>query len=238
MLEKTLQSTHDVFISYRRDGGDVFAKLLYETLNNKRYSVFWDHVSIRHGDFRDKILSTIRQAKDVLVILSEDCLERCRNRGDLFFEEIKEAVDHNINTIPVFLRDFRMPSEEELKTYPEQIQKLLKLHGYLINVEHYDSTMASIYEAMEAKPVSYTESDVHRAAAYLLGSSMGDLREEEKNRLISGLLTSSYGTKIGNVMSSFLQTNPRYYNNIRLKFQYEISLDSAFTFGGVPVDTE
>ena len=237
-MAETGLPTHDIFISYRRDGGDVFAKLLYETLRHKRYAVFWDHVSVRHGDFRDKILSTVRQAKDVLVILSKDCLERCRNQGDLFFEEIKEAIDNNKNTIPVFLKDFHMPTEEEAKTYPEQIQKLLRLHGYLINVEHYDSTLGRICEVLEAKPNSYAESDVHQAASYLLSNGFSDLREEEKSSLVSGVLASSYGIRIAEIMSSFLRTNPRYYNNIRRKFHYEISLDSVFPFGSIPVDAE
>lgn len=94
MAEKGLPN-HDIFISYRRDGGDILAKLLYETLRHKKYSVFFDYESLSTGDYREKILETVRQSKDVIVVLSRDCLERCKNNDDLMYEEISEAIRHN-----------------------------------------------------------------------------------------------------------------------------------------------
>ena len=236
MMAENGLPNYDIFISYRRDGGDILARLLYETLRHKKYSVFFDYESLSAGDYREKILATVRQAKDVIVVLSRDCLERCKNSDDLMYEEISEAIRHNKNTMLVFLEDFRMPTQQEALQYPEFVQKLLRLQGYLIKIEHYDNTLKKICDRLVSRPVSYRESDAHQAVEYLLTNGTADLQEPEKLGLVNGVLASSYGTKIAEIMTSFLAQNPKYYNNIRMKFQYEISLDSQFSFGNVPID--
>lgn len=236
MTENISPIDYEIFISYRRNGGDILAKLLYETLRNKKYSVFFDHESLSSGVFGEKILSTIRQAKDVIVVLTKDCLIRCKDKDDWMFLEISEAIKTNKNITLVFSENFSMPSSQELLEHSEEIQKLLTYQGYLINVEHYDSTLKKICDGFVARPVSYTENDAHQAASFLLKNGTSNLSNDEKIGLIDGALSSCYGTKIASVMSSFLQTNPIYYNNIRLKFNYEISIDSGFSFGNIAVE--
>ena len=238
MSKSNVWSGYEVFISYRRNGGDVLAKLLYETLHNQKYPVFFDHESLSSGVFGEKILSAIKQVKDVIVVLSKGSLERCKDKDDWMFLEIREAVHSGKNITLVFTEDFTMPSVHELAEYPEEISKLLSYQGYVIRIEHYDNTLKKICEGLHSKPVSYTESDARQAASFLLKNGMDALSEEEKIGLIETSLSSSCGTKIANVMSSFLQTNPGYYKNIRLKFNYEISIDSAFPFGNVAIDKE
>jgi len=41
-----------IFISYRRDGGDVTAKLICEALKNRGFTVFYDYDSISGGYIR------------------------------------------------------------------------------------------------------------------------------------------------------------------------------------------
>ena len=231
-------ANYDIFISYHRDGGDILAKLLYETLRNKQYSVFFDYESLSSGDYREKILETVRGAKDVIVVLSRDCLERCKNSDDLMCEEITEAINHNKNVMSVFLDNFQMPTQQEKQAYPDGVQKLLKMQGYRIEIEHYDNTLRKICNNLESQPILYQEKDAHRAVAYLLKNGTADLREEEKTELFSGMLTSSYGADIAEIMASFLSQNPKYYKNIRTKFRYEISLRKSFDFGNVEIDRE
>ena len=38
---------YDIFISYRRDGGDTLAQLIYDRLTDRGYSVFLDIESLR-----------------------------------------------------------------------------------------------------------------------------------------------------------------------------------------------
>ncbi len=238
MTENIPSNSYEVFISYRRSGGDLLAKLLYETLRYKKYSVFFDHESLSSGVFGEKILDTVRNAKDVIVILSRDCLERCKSKDDWMYIEIREAIENHKNITLVFSEDFVKPSSSELAEYPEEIQKLLTYQGYLINVEHYDSTLKRICDGFEARPVFYSENDAHQAVSFLLKNGINGLKDEEKTGLIDGVLSSYFGTKTASVMSSFLQTNPRYYNNIRSKFNYEISIDSRFPFGSIAIDRE
>lgn len=112
MSENISNNNFDVFISYRRLGGDILAKLLYETLLRKKYSVFFDHESLSAGIFGEKILSTIAQAKDVLVVLSGESLERCKDEDDWMLLEIKKAIETNKNITLVFTKDFTMPSPQ------------------------------------------------------------------------------------------------------------------------------
>ncbi len=238
MPEKLLISDSDVFISYRRKGADVLAKLLYETLRSKKYSVFYDFESLSSGEFLEAILAAVRRAKDVIVILTKDCLARCCDEKDTMFREICEAIEYNKKITLIFTEDFETPSEQELAKYPEQIEKLLKYQGYRINIEHYDNTLNKICDGFASKPIAYTEDDVHQAVSYLLKSGMVKLGEDEKNGLVDGVLSASYGTKIASAVSAFLRTNPRYYNNIRLKFNYEISIDNVFPFGKVAIDKQ
>ena len=43
--------SEQIFISYRRDGGDVTAKLICEALKNRGFSVFYDFDSLLGGYF-------------------------------------------------------------------------------------------------------------------------------------------------------------------------------------------
>ncbi len=238
MNENISFNNYEVFISYRRNGGDILAKLLYETLRYKKYSVFFDHESLSAGVFGEKILATITQSKDVIVVLTGECLERCKNKADWMFLEIREAIKTNKNITLVFSEDFKKPSPQELIEYPEEIQKLLTYQGYMINVEHYDNTLKKICDGFESRPVSYTENDARQAASFLLKNGTGGLLDDEKSGLMNGILSSYYGTKIASIMSSFLLTNPKYYNNVRLKFNYEITIDNCFPFGNIAIDRD
>jgi len=236
MIENTI--AHEIFISYRRNGGDILAKLLYETLRNKKYSVFFDHESLSAGVFGKKILSTIKQAKDVIIVLTKDCLERCKSRDDWMFLEINEAIKNGKNITLVFSETFNMPSADELLEYPKEIQKMLTYQGYLINIEHYDNTLKKICDGLDSQPIYYAENEAHQAASFLLKNGTDTLEDNEKIGLIDNVLSSYYNAKIANVMSSFLQTNPQYYNNIRLKFNYDLSLDKNFPFGNIAINKE
>lgn len=88
---------HSVFISYHRKGGGVLAKLVYETLKQKRYRVFFDHESIQSGRFDEKIRKTIREVEDVVVVLSKNSIARCKNKNDWMYREGTEALSAGKN---------------------------------------------------------------------------------------------------------------------------------------------
>lgn len=234
----TQNNNYDVFISYRRDGGEVLAKLLYETLRREKYSVFLDYESLSAGEFGEKILNTIRTANDVLVVLSKDCLKRCRDPKDWMYQEIAEAIRGKKNVIPVIATEFEMPGEAELQEYPEEIRAMLRHQGYHLSIEYYDNVVQKLRKDMLSKPSVFDEDELHRAVSFLLKNGVDNLSTEEQDGLIDKMLTHRYGTKIAEATASFVHTAPRYYNNVRLRFRYEISIDSAFRFGSLEVDEE
>ena len=59
------KNNYQVFISYRRKGGDVYGKLIYEILSHYGYKVFFDNDELIPGEkYRKKILNIIKDCED------------------------------------------------------------------------------------------------------------------------------------------------------------------------------
>ena len=71
-----------IFISYRRDGGDAMAYLLWERLLSHGYKVFFDVDSLGAGKFDTRILKDIEKSSHVLLVLSPNALDRCQDKDD------------------------------------------------------------------------------------------------------------------------------------------------------------
>ena len=52
---------YQIFISYRREGGDVLAGRLHERFTRMGYRVFYDIESLRSGDFNRALLEVIEE---------------------------------------------------------------------------------------------------------------------------------------------------------------------------------
>jgi hypothetical protein len=106
--------SHDVFISYRRDGGEHLAGRIKDALKSRGFSVFMDVEDLKSGKFDLALLREIEAATDVVVILTPGCLERCKNEDDWFRQEIRHAIKCERNIVPILARDFQMPSPATL----------------------------------------------------------------------------------------------------------------------------
>lgn len=115
---------YDVFLSYRRDGGETMAILLRDRLTAKGYRVFLDVENLRSGDFNEKLLEIIGNCTDFIIVLSAGSLDRCVNDGDWVRREIAHALSHNRNVVPMLLRGFEWP-----ETLPEDISQLVNRGG-------------------------------------------------------------------------------------------------------------
>ena len=73
---------YDIFISYRRDGGDTLSQLIYDRLTHRGYRVFLDIESLNAGKFNEKLLEVIEECKDIVDVLPPNGLDRCNNEGD------------------------------------------------------------------------------------------------------------------------------------------------------------
>ena len=92
---------YDIFISYRRDGGAQYARILQLELEKRCYRVFLDYEELTDGVFGDNIKEAICEAPIFMMVLSAHYLERCKNEGDWVREEIMSAIKQQKHFIPI-----------------------------------------------------------------------------------------------------------------------------------------
>ena len=113
-----------VFISYRREGGQFFGKIIHDELVKRGYSVFFDVESIESGTFDTQIYNIIDECTDFVLILSPGALDRCFNDDDWVANEIRYAISRDKNIIPIMLKNFEWPEK-----LPEGMEKLPLYEG-------------------------------------------------------------------------------------------------------------
>ena len=97
------QPKYDIFISYRRDGGESTAKILRDKLSELGYQVFFDVESLRSGDFNTRLYTVIEECQDFLLVLSPGALDRCRNEDDWVRLEIEREKCDSGDAEGIFL---------------------------------------------------------------------------------------------------------------------------------------
>lgn len=95
------RSKYDIFISYRRDGGAQYARILQLELEKRGYKVFLDYEELTDGVFGDNIKEAINEAPIFMMVLSAHYLDRCKNEGDWVREEIMLAIKQQKHFIPI-----------------------------------------------------------------------------------------------------------------------------------------
>ena len=105
------KENHDIFISYRREGGFETAHYFYERLTRDGYSVTFDIDALRNGRFDEALLSRIDECTDFIVILSRGCFDRSIDpsyppENDWLRRELSYALEHRKNVIPIMLAGF------------------------------------------------------------------------------------------------------------------------------------
>lgn len=138
---------HDVFISYRRDGGEYTAKILRDRLDELGYAVFFDVESLRSGDFNTKLYSVIEECKDFILILSPGALDRCVNEDDWVRREVEYALERDKNIVPVMLREFEFP-----EVLPSSIEQLRFKNGIPANTEFFEAFIQKLQSFLRARP--------------------------------------------------------------------------------------
>ncbi|XP_050726423.1 NAD(+) hydrolase sarm1-like isoform X6 [Eriocheir sinensis] len=124
----SLDKTLDVFISYRRSNGSHLASLLKVDLQLREFSVFIDVERLKAGKFDNNLLNSIRQAKNFLLVLTQNALDRCigdTECKDWVHREIVEALQAGCNIIPI-IDNFQWPDPEEL---PEDMRAICSFNG-------------------------------------------------------------------------------------------------------------
>ena len=134
---------YDVFISYRRDGGHEMARLLYEHLKLRGINCFFDLEELGSGQFNTKLLDSIDQSNNFVVVLSPNSLERCKNEGDWVRCEIEHAIKQKKNIVPFMLTGFSWPDG-----LPESLAQLPFYNGVQLVREYFDASIDKLIEML------------------------------------------------------------------------------------------
>ena len=139
-----------IFISYRREGGEALARLIYDRLSKKNYRVFLDVESLRSGMFNNALYKKIEECEDFLIVLPENALNRCVKPEDWVRLEIEHALKLNKNIIPIMMRNFKFP-----ETLPDSLQTLPNHNGLGASMELFDAVMEKLTkQLLISKPSS------------------------------------------------------------------------------------
>ena len=131
----------DIFLSYRRDGGDMTAMYMNRILKEKGYDVFYDLEVLRNGRFNEALLDYIRSCRDFVLILSPHALDRCMEKDDWVRLEITEAIRHNKNIIPVMQKGFEFPRQ-----LPPEIDSIRYQNGLSTSPEYFAESVDRLCE--------------------------------------------------------------------------------------------
>jgi TIR domain len=135
--------TYDAFISYRRDGGASQARLIRSELTNRGYRVFLDVADLDKGHFDDKLLTTIAETPNFIVVLAPGSLDKCVNEGDWLRRELQQAIATKRNVVPVCLPGFSFPS-----SLPADIADLSRHQAVEYSHTLFDATIEKISKAI------------------------------------------------------------------------------------------
>lgn len=130
---------YQIFISYRREGGDSLACHLADRLTALGYKVFFDVESMRSGPFNTQILDAVSACDDVLIVLPPNGLDRCTNEDDWVRKELAFAIRNNKNIIPVMMRGFEFPA-----SLPAEIDSIRYMEGVKASSEYFDAVIEKI----------------------------------------------------------------------------------------------
>ena len=166
-------SSYDVFISYRRDGGAETAKHLRDVLTERGYSVFFDTDSLRSGNFNSALYGVIDGCTDFIMVLSPGSLDRCVDPNDWVRQELAYALARGKNVIPLMSRGFRFPNY-----LPPDIEAVRWKNGIEVNVEYFDAMIDRLTTFMQSRPAKKVHPAVLVAGALAclaLGALLGFL---------------------------------------------------------------
>lgn len=135
---------YDVFVCYRRETGSQLASLLKVHLQLRGLSVFLDVAELGSGKFDEALLTTINNSHNMLLVLTQEALDRCvgdTQGKDWVHREILCALDSEVHVVPVIDPQFEWPKED---TLPEDIRQLIKFNGVTWSHEYQDASVEKL----------------------------------------------------------------------------------------------
>lgn len=141
----------DVFISYRRTTGSQLASLLKVHLQLRGFSVFIDVEKLEAGRFEEKLITSVQRARNFILVLSANALDKCMGdvaMKDWVHKEIVTALNGKKNIVPV-TDNFAWPDPASL---PEDMSTILKFNGIKWSHEYQEATIEKILRFLTGGP--------------------------------------------------------------------------------------
>ncbi len=126
------KNKYDIFISYRRDGGAQYARILQLMLQQRGYRVFLDYDELTDGIFGEHIKAAIKDAPVFMLVLSEKSMLRCLNEDDWVRQEILLAIQEKKHLVPVNPDNKfdGFPEDEDSRKIPDVIRQNIGSHQH------------------------------------------------------------------------------------------------------------
>ncbi|XP_036391920.1 NAD(+) hydrolase SARM1 [Megalops cyprinoides] len=141
----------DVFISYRRTTGSQLASLLKVHLQVRGFSVFIDVEKLEAGKFEEKLIQSVRRARNFILVLSANALDKCMGDTDMkdwVHKEIVTALKGEKNIVPV-TDNFQWPDPTSL---PLDMRAILNFNGIKWSHEYQEATIDKILRFLQRGP--------------------------------------------------------------------------------------
>ncbi len=135
-----------IFISYRREDSEGFARSLFQSLVHRfgKDKVFMDVEAISLGmDFVEAIDKSLADCGALLVLIGKDWVDckdtagvrRLEKDDDFVRTEVARAIERKIRVIPVLVKGAPMPKVEDL---PKELQSLTRRQASELRHERWD----------------------------------------------------------------------------------------------------
>ncbi|KAG9329747.1 hypothetical protein JZ751_029859 [Albula glossodonta] len=141
----------DVFVSYRRTTGSQLASLLKVHLQVRGFSVFIDVEKLEAGKFEEKLIQSVQRARNFILVLSANALDKCmedEGMKDWVHKEIVTALNGKKNIVPV-TDNFLWPDPSSL---PADMRAILNFNGIKWSHEYQEATIDKILRFLKGGP--------------------------------------------------------------------------------------
>lgn len=85
------------------------ANAIYNQLFDE-YRVFLDKETLKNGRFPEKLENEIKKSDDFLLLITQNTFDRCNDDNDWILRELKIALEHKKNIIPIFIDCNKFPN--------------------------------------------------------------------------------------------------------------------------------
>lgn len=146
------EKTYDVFISYRRQGGAVKAELTKDELAKRGFResrMFMDTRSLSSGNYMDIILKAVEQSRNIVVIITKDCLKGLTENSP-WAQEIAYAIAQGKTIVPVY---FDGITEIDREVLPESIKRLSFENAVIYVHQYADASFDRLAERLSKAPI-------------------------------------------------------------------------------------